>query len=62
MSLPLNLRPEAEQELAKARDWYEDQRGGLGEEFLIAVEDVFTLSGNSRRCTLRSIEGFAALV
>lgn len=31
------LRPEAEQDLAVARDWYDQKRAGLGDEFLDAV-------------------------
>ncbi len=41
MTFALTIRPEAERDMAEARDWYEKCRGGLGEEFLIAVEDVF---------------------
>jgi toxin ParE1/3/4 len=41
MSVPLIVRPEAEQDMAEARDWYEAQRVGLGDEFLTAVDDVF---------------------
>ncbi len=41
MSFALVVRPAAERDVAEARDWYEDQRGGLGSEFLTAVEDVF---------------------
>jgi plasmid stabilization system protein ParE len=41
MSHPLRLRPEAEEDLAAARDWYENQRAGLGEEFLTAIDGVF---------------------
>jgi plasmid stabilization system protein ParE len=33
----LFLRPEAERDLASARDWYDQQRGGLGDEFLDAI-------------------------
>lgn len=33
----LLLRPEAEQDLAAARDWYDRQRAGLGNEFLDAI-------------------------
>jgi plasmid stabilization system protein ParE len=33
----LFLRPEAEQDLATARDWYDQQRIGLGDQFLDAV-------------------------
>jgi plasmid stabilization system protein ParE len=45
VSLPLILRPEAEQVPAEARDWYERQRDALGGEFLTAVEQVFTRIG-----------------
>ena len=41
MSPPLIIRPEAEQDMAEARDWYEERRDGLGAEFLTAVEKVF---------------------
>jgi hypothetical protein len=40
MTFALVIRPEAERDLAETRDWYEEHRGGLGQEFLIAVEDV----------------------
>jgi plasmid stabilization system protein ParE len=41
MSLLLIIRPEAERDMAEARDWYDGQRGALGAEFLTAVEEVF---------------------
>jgi plasmid stabilization system protein ParE len=41
MSHPLIVRPEAEEDMAEGRDWYEGQREGLGAEFLTAVDDVF---------------------
>jgi toxin ParE1/3/4 len=41
MSFPLIIRPEAEQDLAEGRDWYEGQRAGLGGDFLRHAEDVF---------------------
>ena len=41
MNLFLIIRPEAERDMAEARDWYEGQREGLGIEFLTAVEKVF---------------------
>ena len=40
MSLPIVWRPEAEADLLAARDWYEWQRSGLGEEFADAVETI----------------------
>ena len=33
MNRLLLVRPEAEQDLAAARDWYEQRRVGLGDEF-----------------------------
>jgi hypothetical protein len=33
----LFLRPEAEQDLAAERDWYDQQRAGLGDEFIDAI-------------------------
>ena len=41
MEYPLIVGPEAEAELAVARDWYEEQRPGLGSEFLQTVSDAF---------------------
>jgi toxin ParE1/3/4 len=41
MSLPIVLRPEAEDDLVAAQTWYEQQRLGLGDEFADEVEDVF---------------------
>ena len=37
MTLEVRLRPEAEQDLADAAAWYEEQRQGLGHEFLDEV-------------------------
>lgn len=36
--MQLILRPEAEGDINNARKWYESQREGLGDEFLLAVE------------------------
>lgn len=38
MAAELILAPEAEQDIAEAYGWYEDQRSGLGEEFLSCVD------------------------
>ena len=40
MTLEIRLRPEAEQDLADAAAWYEEQRQGLGHEFL---DEVLTM-------------------
>ena len=41
MTLPLILRPAARADLLAARDWYEQQRPGLGETFAEAVDVIF---------------------
>jgi plasmid stabilization system protein ParE len=41
MMLPLIVRGEAEKDIAAARDWYDQQRQGLGEDFLDAVQERF---------------------
>lgn len=38
MSLPLQIRQEAETDLEQGRDWYEEKKPGLGDEFLECVE------------------------
>lgn len=38
MGAELIIAPEAEQDLIEAFAWYEDQRPGLGEEFLSCVD------------------------
>jgi len=37
----LIIKPEAELDLEEAFQWYEEQRSGLGREFLECVEQVF---------------------
>jgi hypothetical protein len=41
------IRPEAEADLANARNWYEQQRAGLGAEFLLCVEEVLERIGRT---------------
>lgn len=41
MNLEVRLRPEAEADLADAAAWYEEQRLGLGQEFLDRVLSAF---------------------
>lgn len=41
MALPVVYRHEAGRDLAGASGWYEEQRVGLGEEFLAAVDLTF---------------------
>jgi toxin ParE1/3/4 len=40
VSWQVTIRPAAEADLRDARDWYERQREGLGNEFLLAVADA----------------------
>ena len=40
MSARLVVRPEAEAELFAARDWYDNQRVGLGQEFVNEVRET----------------------
>ena len=47
MTLPVVFRRRFQDDLSAGFDWYEEQRSGLGEEFLSAVQS-----------TLRSIEQF----
>ena len=41
MAFDLLVRPEAEQDLAEAFQWYEGQRAGLGRDFLLHVQAGF---------------------
>lgn len=50
MSKPLLVRPEAESDIDDAYQWYEAQRKGLGESFLLCVEESL-----SRICRQPSI-------
>jgi plasmid stabilization system protein ParE len=40
MSRPIIITQEAEEDIAEAKDWYNMRRPGLGEEFLLCVEDA----------------------
>jgi plasmid stabilization system protein ParE len=41
MSFALNVRPEAELDIATAFGWYESELRGLGIQFLDALDDAF---------------------
>ena len=43
MAVKLIIAPETERDIANAYAWYEDQRIGLGEEFLSCVEACIEL-------------------
>lgn len=38
---PLVIEPEAEEDIRSARDWYEAQREGLGEDFTLCLDACF---------------------
>jgi plasmid stabilization system protein ParE len=40
MTLPLIITPEAEEDLADAKTWYQRKRKGLGDEFILCVEEA----------------------
>ena len=40
MNLPLVLRPEAEGDILAGKDWYENQRAGLGSRFSDRVAEL----------------------
>lgn len=44
MTFELIVRPEAEQDIEEAFEWYENQSAGLGEEFVLAVRSSIKLS------------------
>jgi len=41
VTLDVRIRPEAEQDMAEAALWYEQQQRGLGQDFLDEALDVF---------------------
>jgi len=58
----VRLRPEAEQDLADAAAWYEEQRQGLGHEFLdevlmmlSSIEETPLMYPNVHRNTRRAV-------
>lgn len=49
MSLPVRLLPEAKAEFDAAADWYEQQRPGLGVDFIARVRVVLNRIGTHPR-------------
>ena len=41
MNLPLVFHPDVQGEVGSAYQWYEQQRAGLGDDFLAALEGVY---------------------
>jgi len=42
MSKEVLIRPEAESDIEDAYQWYESQRKGLGEDFLLCIEEALS--------------------
>jgi plasmid stabilization system protein ParE len=38
--MPLIVNPEAEADLVEAKSWYDSQRTGLGDDFLLCLEET----------------------
>jgi plasmid stabilization system protein ParE len=62
MTAQIRLRPEAEQDLADAAAWYEEQRPGLGQEFLdearvtlSTIAEMPSMYGAIHRSTRRAL-------
>lgn len=47
MSFSLVIRRQAENHIAEAFDWYEEQRAGLGNEFVLSIEATIRLIENN---------------
>ncbi len=63
MSLPITFRPIAQGEFDEAALWYEDQRPGLGDEFVAEVQQVLdTLAEHPERYPLALADVREALV
>jgi plasmid stabilization system protein ParE len=45
MGLPVVFRPRVKQDLRGAFEWYQEQRAGLGEDFLASVQAIFKTIG-----------------
>ncbi len=54
MSRRLIVRPEAEGEMADAFDWFEDRVSGLGSEFLLCADSVFSEELRTSPCTVHA--------
>ena len=50
MAAKMIVAPEVERDLATAYDWYEDQRVGLGDDFLSRIDACIRESSRTRNC------------
>ena len=56
----LFLRPEAERDLAAARDWYDQQRAGLGDDFIDAIALALRVLSRDPDSLASTTKNFAA--
>ena len=62
MSLPLIITPEAEEDLADAKAWYERQRAGLGTRFVLSVEAALDHIGRTPQAASEVLPGVRRVV
>ena len=62
MNLPLIITPEAEDDLAGAKAWYNRQRTGLGDEFIEQVEKALHRISNMPEVTSAVYPGVRRVV
>jgi hypothetical protein len=54
LSLRLIVRPDAEADIAAGYDWYEEQREGLGREFVAEVSSTIAAGDCKDFCVLEA--------
>ena len=57
MKYKIIIRPEAESDLKSAFDWYEDQREGLGFDFLFQVDEGIKFIENNPKVLSQEYKG-----
>ena len=58
MKWNVTTRPAADRDLERAWDWYQQQRPGLGDEFLLTVADAFASLEESPKRFPKYYRGF----
>ena len=56
------IRPQAESDLREARNWYENQRPGLGDKFLADIGITIQLLARDPECRPEYYRGFRRLL
>jgi plasmid stabilization system protein ParE len=62
VSWHVSIRAAAQADLRAARDWYEQQRAGLGDEFLLSIADAMIRLEESPRRVPEYYHGFRRLL